>query len=80
MTGNTDEQKRCMRDLTVAEHVRRARSELRGLDEHLAKGNRSDDPMFGTVTAAFVGSVGASLAMLDIKLREMSKELDFPLA
>jgi hypothetical protein len=67
---------RKMGDLTIAEHVKRARSELRGLEEHIKSG--ADDAIPGTsttMTGAYIGSIEMSLTMIDMRLREIAKAM-----
>jgi hypothetical protein len=65
-----------MGDLTIAEHVKRARSELHGLEEHIKSG--ADDTIPGTsvtMTEAYISSIQMSLAMIDMRLREIARTM-----
>lgn len=65
-----------MGDLAIAEHVKRARSELRGLEEHIKSGADNTIPgTSATITGAYISSIDMSLTMIDMRLREIAKAM-----
>lgn len=60
---------RTLGEMTLEELIVTARGELNALRDHLERGNRND-PMFDTITGAYLGSAGARLVVAELQLRE----------